>query len=150
MARGKTVDDIKTLEEVLKNKDDVKMFEEALKEEVKMTLNYKEMDINDIAAWCKENGQIEWLKAVKAKEVPYTVYPKVRVPKTDDNGNIVRNKKGKILYKSVADKTKAPEIKMGKPNFMHIKNKFVETFMPELKPVKKAKKPTMYDMIDAL
>lgn len=150
MPRAKKIEDIKTLDEVLNDITDYDIIQELFKEDEKMTLNYKEMDINDIMAWCKENGQIEWLQSIIEKKVPYKEFPRLRVPKTDENGNIVKNNKGKVLYKSVVDKTKAPTIKYKKPNFMHIKNKFVETFMPEIKPVKKAKEPNMYDKINNL
>lgn len=159
MARSKEIDDIKSLDEVLNTKsdfiyDEIKMFEEVVKEEVKMAeakkLTYKDMKIEDIMEWCIANNQIEWLKAIKDKKVPYKVYPRLKVPRTDENGNNVVNEKGKILYKSVVDKTKAPRTQMKKPNFMHIKNEFVKAFMPELMPVKKEKEPNMYEKIDLL
>lgn len=67
-------------------------------------LDYKMMDINDIINWCKENNQVEWLKAQSES----------------------------------------------KPSFFVLKKAFVEKFMPEIKPVKKEKEPTMWDKIAAL
>lgn len=32
-------------------------------------MDYKTMNINDIIAWCKENNQVEWLKAEINKTV---------------------------------------------------------------------------------
>ena len=37
-----------------------------------------------------------------------------------------------------------------RPQFFTLKKAFFEAFMPEAIPVKKAKKPTMYDIINAL
>lgn len=30
-------------------------------------MNYKDMKIEDIIAWCKKNGEVEWLKEIAAK-----------------------------------------------------------------------------------
>lgn len=123
-----------------------------IKEEKKgeLIMNYQSMNINDIIAWCKENNQVEWLKATMNTKVPYTQYPRKKVVKLDENGMVVVNKKGKVMYTTVADKSQKPTKVMRKPNFMHIKNAFVEKFMPEIKPVAKAKEPNMYDLIDSL
>ena len=64
-------------------------------------MDYKNMNIDDIILWCKENNQVEWLKA-EAKR---------------------------------------------KPSFFVLKKKFVEKFMPEIKPTKKEKAPTMWETI---
>jgi hypothetical protein len=119
-----------------------------IKEERKM--NYQSMNINDIINWCKENNQVDWLKATMETKVPYKQYPRKKVIKLDENGNVVVNAKGKVQFTTVADKSKAPKTVMRKPNFMHIKNAFVEKFMADLKPVAKPKKPTMYDVISNL
>lgn len=96
-------------------------------------MNYRTMNINDIIAWCKANNQIEWLKAEGAKMVDCKVYPKVM-------------KDGK----KVTDKSAAPTIEKRPITFIQIKNDFVNTFMPEIAPKKKDKKPSMYDLISAL
>lgn len=129
-------------------KESVEENKEERKEEVKM--NYQSMNINDIIAWCQENNEVEWLKATMNTKVPYKQYPRKKVVKLDENGMVVVNEKGKVQFTSVADKSKTPTTVMRKPNFMHIKNAFVEKFMPELKPVAKPKKATMYDLIKNL
>lgn len=42
------------------------------------------------------------------------------------------------------------EKKARKITFIELKAEFVDKFMPEIKPVAKPKKPTMYEMIEAL
>lgn len=113
-------------------------------------ITYKTLTIEMIISWCKQNNQIDWLKAVSNTEVPYKVYPRKKELKLDANGNPVLSKKGKPTYTSVADKSAKPTIEMRKPSFVQIKNAFVDTFMPELKPKAKEKAPTMYDLIDSL
>ena len=97
-------------------------------------LNYKTMTINDIIDWCKENNQTEWLKEEAARKVPCEVYPRVK------------GEDGKLR----ADKTQAPTTKMRKIPYIQIKADFVEKFMPEIAPKKKAKEPNMYDIIASL
>lgn len=92
-------------------------------------LNYKDMTIDDIIAWCQANNQTEWLKEVGARKVLCKVYPKV-------NGK--------------ADKTQAPKIEQRKITFIQIKKAFVNQFMPEIAPKAKEKEPTMYEKIAAL
>lgn len=115
-------------------------------------MNYQSMDINDIINWCKEHEQVEWLKETMKTKVPYKQYPRKKGdPRKDkETGAILTNKKGEILYTYVADKSQAPKIVYREPNFMHIKNAFVDKFMPEIKPVAKPKNPTMYDLINSL
>jgi hypothetical protein len=96
-------------------------------------MDYKSMQIGDIIAWCKANGQTAWLKAEAAKQVPCKVFPKV----------VVDGKK-------VADKSAEPKIEMRPITFIQIKTDFVNAFMPEIAPKKKEKKPTMYELIAAL
>ena len=98
-------------------------------------MNYKDMKIEDIIAWCQENNQVEWLKAEAAKKVPYNVYPRVKVK--DEEGN--------VSWK--VDKSKEPKIEMRPISFIQLKLSFVEKFLPELAPKAKEKKPTMYDLI---
>lgn len=33
-------------------------------------MNYKDMTIDDIIQWCKDNKQVDWLKATAAKTFP--------------------------------------------------------------------------------
>ena len=112
-------------------------------------MNFKDMDINDIINWCKENNQVAWLKETASKQVEYKVYPKVKVAKVDANGNAVLSKKGKPMYTTTVDKTATPVIEMRPISFIQIKMAFVEKFMPEIAP-KKSKKKTMYDLIAEL
>lgn len=112
-------------------------------------LSYKDMTIDDIINYCVENGHTAWLKKAIAP-IETKVYPRVRVARVDENGNVLRNAKGKILYTSRVDKTQEPKIEKKEPTFMQIKEAFVLKFMPEIKPVKKAKALTMYDRIKAL
>ena len=113
-------------------------------------VSYKDMAIEDIIAWCKENNEVEWLKETVAKKVPCKVHPRVKVAKLDANGNPVLNKKGKPMMKSVSNKDAKPVVEMRPISFIQIKIAFVEKFMPSLKPVKKPKKASMYDVISAL
>lgn len=100
-------------------------------------LTYKDMDIQDIIKWCKENDQIEWLKEKASDTVACKVYPRIKV----------MNEAGKMV--SVADKSQKPKTEMRPITFIQIKNDFVEEFMPELLPKKKSK-ATMYDLIKNL
>lgn len=112
-------------------------------------VTYKTLNIDTIIAWCQQNNQVEWLKAEMSKTVPCKVYPRKKVAKLDENGNVV-TKNGKPVYVSVADKSAKPTTEMRKISFVQIKNDFVDTFMPSLKPAAKAKAPTMYERVDAL
>lgn len=98
-------------------------------------LNFKDMTINDIIEWCQENNQVEWLKKEAAKKVKCEVYPRIKAV----------NEKGKTV--SVADKSQKPTTEMRPISFIQIKTDFVDKFMPELAPKKKAKEPNMYDLI---
>lgn len=98
-------------------------------------MDYKTMNIQDIISWCQANNEVAWLKSFANTKVEVKRYP--RVKKED----------GKLY----ADKSQQPTITMEKPNFITIKRAFVEKFMPEILPVaSEPKKPTMYDLIDAL
>lgn len=83
-------------------------------------MDYKKMKIEDIIAWCKENNQVDWLKEIAKKTYPAT-----------------NKKTGETFERKIS--------------FIEIKNEFVAKFMPELAPkATKPKKPSMWDMIDAL
>ena len=122
-----------------------------LEEDTKMSMNYKDMDIKAIAAWCVEHNETEWLKKIAETKVPYKQYPRKKdEPRKDKDGNVIVSKKGKVQYTYVADKSQPAKVVMRKPNFMHIKNEFCKKFMPELLPAKKAKENNMYDFIKSL
>lgn len=101
-------------------------------------LSFKDMTIQDIIDWCQENGQVEWLKKEATKKVKCEIYPRKKA----------MNDKGKMV--SVADKSQKPKTELRPISFIQIKTDFVEEFMPELAPKKKAKAPTMYDLIAKL
>ena len=88
-------------------------------------MNFKTMSIDDIIAWCKANGQVEWLKAEAAKTFP------IKFKDEDGNEYVDENKRRAI-------------------SFVEIKYDFCRMFMKELVPVAKAKAPTMRDKINAL
>lgn len=96
-------------------------------------MEYAKIKIGDIINWCVANNQTAWLKEEVKKTVPCKVYPKVE-------------KDGK----KVADKNAEPTIEMRPITFIQIRNNFVDKFMPEIKPPKKEKQPTMYELIAAL
>lgn len=96
-------------------------------------MDFKNMNFEDIANWCKANNQVAWLKEKAATKVPCKVYPKVE-------------KDGK----KVADKTQEPKIEMRPITFIQLKSDFVAKFMPELAPKAKTKKKTMFDLIAEL
>lgn len=101
-------------------------------------MNFQTMTIEFIIDWCKANNQIEWLKAEITKTKECKVYPRVKV----------KNEQGKIVSK--ADKTQ-PYTLVSRPiSFIDIKTDFVNAFMPEIAPKRKEKKPTMFDIINAL
>ena len=101
-------------------------------------MTYQTMTIQDIIAWCKANDQVAWLKAEAKKKVDYKVYPKKTI--TNEAGKTVK----------VVDRNAKPTIVKKPISFIQIKLDFVENFMPELAPTKKAKKPSMYDLIESL
>lgn len=101
-------------------------------------MNYQTIKIEDIIAWCKANGQVEWLKATASQKVPCKVYP--RIKSTNANGKVV----------SVVDKTAEPKEELRPITFIQIKQAFVEKFMPEIAPKAKEKKPSMYELISNL
>lgn len=114
------------------------------------TMDFKTMDIKDIAEWCKEHNELEWLKQVAACEVNYEVYPRKRVPMVDSEGKPVLNKKGKQKFTWVADKDAKPTIEKRPISFVQIKKAFCKKFEAELNLQKKAKEPNMFDYINSL
>jgi hypothetical protein len=96
-------------------------------------LTYADMSIDDIIEWCKENGEVEWLKEIASQKVEYKIYPRVKV---DD--------------KWTTDKTATPKVEKRPISFIQLKIEFVKKFMPNIMPKAKSKKPTMFDKIKAL
>ena len=92
-------------------------------------MDYKNLDINGIIEWCKENNQVAWLKATASKKVPYKIYPRIK----GADG------------KWTTDKTQEPKIVERPISFIQIKTEFLEHF--GLAAPKKEKEPTMYDII---
>lgn len=98
-------------------------------------MDIKNMKYADIVAWCAQNHRIDWLKAKTAEKVEVKVYPTT----IDENG------------KKVIDKSQEPTIELRPITFIQLKAAFIDTFMPEARPSKKAKKkPTMADYIATL
>ena len=112
--------------------------------------DFRHITIEEIIAWCKENNQVEWLKATAAKQVETKIYPRVKVAKTDGEGNPILNKKGKVAYTYRTDKTAEPKVELRPITFIQIKQAFCEKFMPELLPNGGKKKQTMFDLINSL
>lgn len=94
-------------------------------------MDYKNIDIHFIIKYCQEHNEVAWLKETAAKQVPYKVYPRIKVD-----------------GKTVADKSQEPKIEMRPISFVQIKTAFLEKF--NLAPAKKEKAPTMYDVIASL
>lgn len=100
-------------------------------------MNYKDMKIEDIIAWCQENGEdkVKWLKEAAQQQVEYKIYPRVK------------GEDGKFHV----DKTATPKIEMRNISFIQLKLEFAREFMPEIAPPKdKPKKESMYDLIAKL
>lgn len=100
-------------------------------------MDYSTMTMEDIIKWCQENKQVKWLKEEAKKQVPYKVYPRIKV--TDASGKTV----------SKADKSKPYTVEMRPITYIQIKQDFVRKFMPELIP-HKDKKPSFYEIIENL
>ena len=98
-------------------------------------LDPKKMTLEDIIEWCQDNNQVEWLKKTANEKVKKEIYPTISV-----NGKIKE------------DKSQEPTIEEKPITFIQLKAKFIDTFMPEIKPPKQPpkKKPTMWDKINAL
>ena len=92
--------------------------------------NINELTLDDIIAYCQENGETTWLKTIAKKKVDCKIYPRIKVD-----------------GKSVADKSAEPKIVKRPISFIQIRNAFAEKFMPEIIPEAKPKKTSMYDRI---
>ena len=111
-----------------------------------MAKAFKDWEIDDIIAYCKEHNEVDWLKATAAKMVEVKAYPRVKVQKVV-NGQPQYNKKGKPVMVSVADKTAQPTITKARITFVQIKKEFADKFGFATESKKAA---TMYDKIAAL
>ncbi len=101
-------------------------------------LNYKDMKFEDILNWCEENGELDWLEEEASRLVEVEVYPT----------KVVTNPDGST--KRVPDKSQTPSIEKREISYIQIKNDFVNRFMPEIAPKKKAtEKESMLDKIRA-
>lgn len=89
-------------------------------------MDYKTMKVEDIIAWCKEHGEVAWLKDIVAK--PVATKDKDKKPLFNEDGNPITHQ----------------------ITFIELKLAFAEKFMPEILPEKKPKKPTMFDLIKSL
>lgn len=91
-------------------------------------MDTKNLTLNDIIKYCQEHNEVAWLKATAAKEVPYKVYPRIKVD-------------GKM----VVDKSQEPKVEMRPISFIQLKTEFLTHF--KLAAPAQPKKPTMYDII---
>lgn len=103
---------------------------------------YKDVNFDMIKAWCDETNNTAWLELELAKNVDTTVYPRVKVRATNEDGSPKFNKKGKPVMVSVADKTQEPEIKSAPISFLEVRFDFFTAFMPDKLP-KREKKLSM-------
>lgn len=109
------------------------------------TIANRDIKIEHIITYCKEHDAVAWLKEVAAQKVEYKVYPRVKVPKVDENGNPILDKKGKPATRSTVDKNAEPKIEMRPISFVQIKAAFLDKF--GLAETKKEEASTMYDLI---
>ena len=93
-------------------------------------MDHKYMTIEEIIKYCQDKGPdaVAWLKKTASQEVEYKVYPRI-----------------KVEGKWTTDKTAEPKIVKRPISFIQIKSEFLEEF--GLAAPKKAKEPTMYDII---
>lgn len=108
---------------------------------------FMDWEFPDIYEYCKEHNELAWLKSIGSKMVEVKVYPRVKTPKLDNEGYPIY-KNGKPVLVSYADKSQEPKIELRRITFVQIKTEFLEHF--DLLPKKKDKKPTMYDILDAI
>jgi hypothetical protein len=106
----------------------------------------KDMSIEDIIDYCKENNHLSWLESKMSEKVVRKHYPyvKERDPQTgklrcklDENG------------KRILDYSKPPKQHEQPIGFIEIKTAFIDEFMPELKAPKKEKPVSMLDKLKA-
>lgn len=103
-----------------------------------MAEKYKDWTREDIIEWCKANNQVEWLKATAKTTIKHPIYPKVPHKSKTGKATMISDKKAEpIGYKEE------------RISFVELKSAFIDKFFPAQKN-EKAKKPTFYDIIDAL
>lgn len=100
-------------------------------------LTPKDIDGAFIINWCKEHGQVEWLKREGTKTQTVKRYHRKFV--TDENGKRV----------AIEDKSREPKIKEEPVSFLTLRNAFIKQFMPEISTPKKKEK-TFHDLINEL
>lgn len=100
-------------------------------------MDYRNMSYADIVDWCDANNELDWLETQAAKKQRVEVYPFVTVINADGT----KSRK--------YDKTQTPKIENRPISFLLLKEAFVDKFMPEIKPVAKAKKPSMLEIVRA-
>lgn len=97
----------------------------------------KNLKFEELVAWCKENNQVAWLKALpRTKEVK--VYPKVDKVCSDGKVRQVYDKK----QQPIGVKT------IGLP-YTELKGMFIDKFFPQFV-TEKVAAPSMWDIIDSL
>lgn len=99
--------------------------------------NMKLKDITPefIINWCKENGEVEWLKAEASKTQTFKRYPRVK------------GEDGKYR----ADKTQPPVITTERVAFTTVKAAFVKKFGDKFGVEKpKEKEPNFFTVVDEL
>lgn len=106
----------------------------------------RDMTIDHIIAWCKNNNALPWLEAKMSETVERKHYPYVK--ERDANGKL----KCKLDEngKRIPDYSKPPKIHTQPIGFMEIKTAFIREFMPGLIVGKKtAPAATMADKLRA-
>ena len=104
-----------------------------------ITVNDKEVAIKELEAghiieWCKEHGEVAWLKDVCSKKYEVKRYPRVKV---EIDGKMV----------SRADKTQEPTITEEEITFVKLKTLFLRKFYAK---AFLDKEPSFLDIIDSL
>lgn len=96
-------------------------------------MDFKNVKIEDVINWCKENGQVKWLKETASKQVEQKRYPRVK------------GADGKYH----ADKTAEPHIVITPITTFQVITEWRRKFFPESF-TGKEKKPTFHDLIKEL
>ena len=94
-------------------------------------ITYQNLTIEDIVAWCQENGEVKWLKAKVNETKIRNIYPKGANGKVDRKAAPIGNKVVPI-------------------SFIEVKRDFAKKFCPEILPVAKPKKLSMLELVNAL
>ena len=96
----------------------------------------KSLTLDEMIQWCRENGQIKWLKEIGKTTIEQPIYPKKTV--ADKNGKPVE----KVDRKAEPIGTETVPIP-----YVNIKREFVKAFYPELMRQPKEKKLSMWEII---